>query len=193
MSTDMFLASIRHQYSTKTLAWFVRFAKQQSSQYEFMAVACEQREITAAVRQELLKVITNNGWREDNCIRHVISQAFTESVIQSPGQLVMFMAQREVILVNFFHLYVVQLLAKNSLLCLQQTWSQFQFVNSNSTQSHLVNSRFFNFNSIFYRLIFYLLLFTMSRYSEYLHAIPTPSSLYSKQDCHGRNISELKN
>ena len=31
----------------------------------------------------------------------------------------------------------------------------------------------------------------MSRYSKYLLGIPTPNSLYSKYDCHGRNISEL--
>ena len=37
----------------------------------------------------------------------------------------------------------------------------------------------------FYRL--------MSRYSEYLLGIPTLSGLYSKEDCHGRNISELEN
>ena len=60
-----------------------------------------------------------------------------------------------------------------------QTLSQFQF------RFHI---KFINSNSIFY-----LLIFTTSRYSEYPLGIPTPSSLYSKQDCHGRNISELKN
>jgi len=28
---------------------------------------------------------------------------------------------------------------------------------------------------------------------EYLLGVPTASSLYSNWDCHGRNISELKN
>ena len=47
-------------------------------------------------------------------------------------------------------------------------------------------------HSIVYLLFSYLLLFTMSRYSECLLGIPSPSSLYSKQDYHEMNISKIK-
>ena len=72
---------------------------------------------------------------------------------------------------------------------------QFQFHSIPYGQFHikLINSKCINSNSIF-NYSFYLLFITMSRYSEYLLGIPTPSSSYSKWwDCHGGNISELKN
>ena len=69
----------------------------------------------------------------------------------------------------------------------RQTWGQFHFVNSNSTQFHLVNSNStsnlsitIQFQNFQFRLFFCLIFFTMSRYSEYLLGIHTPSSLYSK-------------
>ena len=55
------------------------------------------------------------------------------------------------------------------------------------------NSKFINSHSVFSRLFYCLILFTMSRYSEYLLGIHTPSSLYSTQHCNRRNISEIKN
>ena len=59
-----------------------------------------------------------------------------------------------------------------------QTWGQFHFVNSNSTSnlSIPIQFQFYQFQFSF----FTLLRFTMSRYSEYLLAIPTLSSLYSQ-------------
>ena len=63
-------------------------------------------------------------------------------------------------------------------------------VNSNSTQFHLVNSTSnFSIPNVTISIPF----FTMSRYSKCLLGIPNLSSLHSKYDYHGRNISELKN
>ena len=55
---------------------------------------------------------------------------------------------------------------------------------------HGVNANFTSNLSI--PIPFLPTLFTASRYLEYLFGIPTPCSFYSKKDCHGRNISELK-
>ena len=56
----------------------------------------------------------------------------------------------------------------------------------------------FQFKFYQYQFDFYLFqsligVGTQSTYSGYLLGIPTASSLYSKQNCHGRNTSELKN
>ena len=78
--------TLRCPYSVKTLGWFVRFATQHAAQYEFVAVACEPREITAGIRQDLLNAITQNGWREDNAIRHVVSQCISvKTTVKTQG------------------------------------------------------------------------------------------------------------
>ena len=44
-------------------------------QYDFVAVACETEEMTAVDQQQIIHAITENGWREDTCIRHVTSRS----------------------------------------------------------------------------------------------------------------------
>ena len=65
---------------------------------------------------------------------------------------------------------------------LNSIYGQFQF---NS------NSNLFNSNAVFTDSLPNTFYHHECRYSECLLGIPTPSSLYSMLDCHGRNISEL--
>ena len=44
-------------------------------QYDFVAVACETEEMTAVDQQQIIHAITENGWREDTCIRHVTNRS----------------------------------------------------------------------------------------------------------------------
>ena len=44
-------------------------------QYDFISVACESAEMTALDQQQIIHAITENGWREDTCIRHVTSRS----------------------------------------------------------------------------------------------------------------------
>ena len=50
-------------------------------QYDFISVACESAEMTALDQQQIIHAITENGWREDTCIRHVTSRSLPPGML----------------------------------------------------------------------------------------------------------------
>ena len=50
---------------------------------DFVAMACESEAMTSADQQRLIHVISENGWREDACIRHVTSKTAASSMSKS--------------------------------------------------------------------------------------------------------------
>ena len=56
-------------------------------QLDFVAMACESDDMTSADQQRLIHVISENGWREDACIRHLTSKTASASKNSSSKQL----------------------------------------------------------------------------------------------------------
>ncbi|ELT90741.1 hypothetical protein CAPTEDRAFT_219540 [Capitella teleta] len=73
--------------SRKLISWFVKFARMNASNFEFVAVHCSKTQVTMSERLELVNLITANGWREDKCVRHVTNHSLNQSHLQrqSPG------------------------------------------------------------------------------------------------------------
>ncbi|XP_063446523.1 uncharacterized protein LOC134726026 isoform X8 [Mytilus trossulus] len=82
-----FLSTHSKQYATAVLFWtpwclasqtfinyYARFAKEHSSQYNFIAVSCGVNATSAANRKSLIHRITSSGWREDRSVWHCTSQ-----------------------------------------------------------------------------------------------------------------------
>lgn len=82
-----FLATHSKQFATAVLFWtpwclasqifinyYARFAKEHSSQYNFIAVSCGINATAASNRKSLIHKITSSGWREDKSVWHCTSQ-----------------------------------------------------------------------------------------------------------------------
>ena len=54
-------------------------------QYEFLSVACTPWECTAAERHDLVHIVTENGWRDDSCVRHISNTTENPVTIPVPG------------------------------------------------------------------------------------------------------------
>ncbi|XP_048739977.2 uncharacterized protein LOC125654190 isoform X5 [Ostrea edulis] len=62
------------QGSQKVMSHFARFARETSSEYNFIAVSCGVTANHASDRKSLIHSITSNGWREQGTIWHCTSQ-----------------------------------------------------------------------------------------------------------------------
>ncbi|KAK3102288.1 hypothetical protein FSP39_010226 [Pinctada imbricata] len=60
--------------SQKVMSFYAKFAKEASSEFNFIAVSCGVNATQASDRKALIHEITANGWREDRVIWHCTSQ-----------------------------------------------------------------------------------------------------------------------
>ncbi|XP_025107507.1 uncharacterized protein LOC112572161 isoform X5 [Pomacea canaliculata] len=60
--------------SQKIMDYYVRFARESSKEFNFVAVSCGVSATTADDRQALVHQLTSNGWREDGIIWHCTSE-----------------------------------------------------------------------------------------------------------------------
>ena len=51
-----------------------------------MAVGCEPQQLTATDQQQLLHAVSENGWREDTCLRHLTSSFNPQTAAVLRGQ-----------------------------------------------------------------------------------------------------------
>ncbi|CAD5112727.1 DgyrCDS1945 [Dimorphilus gyrociliatus] len=90
LPTALLFWSTSNRYSTKQLSWFVKYARKNSSRYEFIAVSCITDDLTDETRQNLVQTISDNGWRDEQCVRHVTSvtsnsPSLSTTIVQKGG------------------------------------------------------------------------------------------------------------